>query len=68
MLLMIFWMDGVTFVQITDSAIIKDKKLGYKYLAKNELIVNKGSFNQAVGDKFRKYHLKTIRKHLKSVI
>lgn len=38
-------MDGVTFVQITDSAIIKDKKLGYKYLAKNELIVNKYKFN-----------------------
>ena len=38
-------LDGVTFVQITDSAIIKDKKLGYKYLAKNELIVNKYKFN-----------------------
>ena len=38
-------LNNATFVQIKDSAIIKDAKLGYKYLSKNELIVNKYKFN-----------------------
>ena len=37
--------NNVTFDQIKDSTIIKDKKLGYKYLSNNELIVNKYKFN-----------------------
>ena len=37
--------NNVTFDQIKDSTIIKDKKLGYNYLSNNELIVNKYKFN-----------------------
>ena len=38
-------LNKVTFVQITDSAIIKDKKLGYKYIESKDLQVNKYKFN-----------------------
>ena len=38
-------LNKVTFVQITDSTIIKDKKLGYKYIESKDLQVNKYKFN-----------------------
>ena len=36
---------NATFVQITDSAIIKDKKLGYKYIPSQDLQITKYQFN-----------------------
>ena len=38
-------LNNVTFVQIKDSAIIKDKKLGYKHIDSNDLLVNRYKFN-----------------------
>ena len=38
-------LNNVTFVQIKDSAIIKDKKLGYKHIDSKDLLVNRYKFN-----------------------
>ena len=38
-------LNNETFVQIKDSAIIKDKKLGYKHIDSNDLLVNRYKFN-----------------------
>ena len=38
-------LNNVTFVQIKDSAIIKDKKLGYKHIDSNDLLVNRYKFS-----------------------
>ena len=44
LLALIFLHEGIT-VQIKDSAIIKDKKLGYKHIDSKDLLVNRYKFN-----------------------